>query len=299
MTKAQRDIKRKLAVLRYAIDIGNVSQACRYYGISREAYYKWKRGYEKHGEDGLINGKPCPSNPNLRVSAAIEEKILYLRRKYHFGQLAISIYLKRYHDMLVSPGGVFSVLKRNGMNRLPRDYKKKIRDTILYEKRTPGHHVQVDVKFLNFKDAKGHKIKRFQYTAIDDATRIRALKVYTKHTATNAVDFVHYVIEKFPFRIQTIRTDNGHEFQWQFHWHVGKELGISHVYIRPRSPHLNGKVERSHATDDREFYQVLEYRDDVDLRKKLKEWEDFYNYYRPHSSLNGKAPYEILRERLK
>lgn len=299
MTKGQRDIKRKLAVLDHVKTNGNISQTCRYFGISREAYYKWKRSYERYGEDGLVNGKPCPSNPRLRVAPAIEDKILYLRRKYHFGQLAISVYLNRYHDIQVSPGGVYSVLRRNGMNRLPRDYKKKIRSTILYEKKTPGHHVQVDVKFLKFTNNKGRKIKRFQYTAIDDATRIRALKIYNQHTAKNAKDFVDYVVQKFPFRIQTIRTDNGHEFQWQFHWHVEKEMGITHVYVKPRSPHLNGKVERSHATDDREFYQVLEYKDDIDLHKKLKEWEDFYNYYRSHSSLQGKAPYEILRERLK
>ena len=75
----------------------------------------------------------------------------------------------------------------------------------------------------------------------------------------NAIDFVDYVVEKFPFRIQTIRTDNGHEFQWQFHWHLEKELGVNHVYIKPRSPNLNGKVERSHGTDEREFYQLLTY----------------------------------------
>ena len=66
-----------------------------------------------------------------------------------------------------------------------------------------------------------------------------------RHTQKNAIDFVDYVIEKFPFRIHTIRTDRSHEFQAQFHWHV-EDLGIRHVYIKPRSPHLNGKVERSH-----------------------------------------------------
>ena len=53
----------------------------------------------------------------------------------------------------------------------------------------------------------------------NDATRIRALKVYGKHNQNNAIDFVNYVIEKFPFRIKMIRTDNGHEFQARFHWH--------------------------------------------------------------------------------
>ena len=89
------------------------------------------------------------------------------------------------------------------------------------------------------------KIKRYQYTAIDDATRIRALKIYDRHNQANAIDFIDYVIEKFPFRIKTVRTDNGHEFQAGFHWHV-LDKGINHVYIKPGTPRLNGKVERSH-----------------------------------------------------
>ena len=63
-------------------------------------------------------------------------------------------------------------------------------------------------------------------------------------------------------------------------------------------PRLNGKVERSHRTDDLEFYQLLSYVDDVDLNKKLEEWEKFYNFDRPHKSLKGKTPFEILREKL-
>ncbi len=128
-------------------------------------------------------------------------------------------------------------------------------------------------------DSSKRKVRRFQYTAIDDATRIRALKIYDRHTQKNAIAFVDYVIEKFPFRIHTIRTDRGHEFQAQFHWHV-EDKGIQHTYIKPRSPQLNGKVERSHRTDKDEFYQLLSYTDDVDLNKKLNEWENFYNFNR-------------------
>jgi transposase InsO family protein len=108
-----------------------------------------------------------------------------------------------------------------------------------YEKQVPGHHVQVDVKFLDLKTEDGPKVRYFQYTAIDDATRIRALKIYKKHTQQNAIDL--------------IPTDNGHEFQVKFHWHL-ENLGIRHTYIKPRTPRLNGKVERSHGTDQREFY---------------------------------------------
>ena len=116
----------------------------------------------------------------------------------------------------------------------------------------------MDVKFLIFKDKYGKKFKRYQYTATDDATRIRALKVYKRHTQKNAVDFVNYVINRFPSRIQQIRTDRGHEFQAGFHWHL-EDLGIQHVYIKARTPQLNGKVERSHRSDQEEIYQLLSY----------------------------------------
>src|SRR5664279_6212166 len=94
-----------------------------------------------------------------------------------------------------------------------------------------------------------------------------------------------------------IRTDNGHEFQAKFHWHV-EDKGIRHAYIKKGTPQLNGKVERSHRSDQEEFYQLLSYKDDVDLETKLEEWENFYNFNRPHGAFNGKTPYEALREKL-
>ena len=106
-----------------------------------------------------------------------------------------------------------------------------------------------------------------------------------------------YVIEKFPLRISTVRTDRGHEFQARFHWHV-EDQGIHHVYIKPRTPQQNGKVERSHRTDQTEFYQLLTYTDDADLNSKLAAWESFYNFDRLHISLDGKKPYEVMRSLL-
>ncbi len=300
MTQDQREINRKLRVLEYAKEIGNVSKACRFYGLSRQGFYKWKRAYDRLGEPGLVRRKPGPTTETstLRTLPEIEEKILYIRRNYHLGQLRISWYLKRYHGIQISAGGVYAVLKRHGLNRLPRNQKKKALKTVRYEKQVPGHHIQVDVKFLIFPQPDGSKVKRFQYTAIDDATRIRALKIYDKHTQQNAIRFIDYVVEKFPFRIQTIRTDNGHEFKAKFHWHV-EDLGMRHAYIKPRTPRLNGKVERSHKTDQQEFYQLIEYSGDVDLEKKLKTWENFYNFDRPHTAFAGKTPYEALKEKLK
>ena len=152
MTQAQRDIKRKLKVLRYAEEIGNVLRACQYFGISRESYYRWNKALTNKGEAGLVNSKPCPENPKLRTPKHIEEKVIYLRKKYHFGPERIYLYLKRSHDIQTSESSVYRILKRNGISRLPANTKRRspCPKLILYEKQTPGHHVQMDVKFLSF-----------------------------------------------------------------------------------------------------------------------------------------------------
>ena len=101
-------------------------------------------------------------------------------------------------------------------------------------------------------------------------------------------------------RMHTVRTDCGHEFQVLFHWHLADQ-GIQHVYIKPRTPQLNGKVERSHRADQadqQEFYQLLSDKGDVNLEQRLAEWEHFYNFDRPHGAFAGQTPYEALRERL-
>jgi transposase InsO family protein len=153
----------------------------------------------------------------------------------------------------------------------------------------------MDVKFL--ERIPGTRTRLYQFTAIDDCTRIRVLKVYDKCNQRTAIQFIDEVRRRLPFRIQVVQTDNGAEFQSDFHWHL-ERLDIRHVYIRPQSPHLNGKVERSHRIDDQEFYQLLDQdgvTDDIHLfNEKLREWEDYYNYHRPHGALDGQTPYERL-----
>jgi transposase InsO family protein len=107
-----------------------------------------------------------------------------------------------------------------------------------------------------------------------------------------AISFVDEVIRRLPFRVLVIQTDNGAEFQSNFHWHL-EEHDIRHVYIRPQTPRLNGKVERSHRIDEQEFYQLLDkdgIGDDVHLfNDRLREWKDYYNYHRPHGALDGQT----------
>jgi transposase InsO family protein len=151
------------------------------------------------------------------------------------------------------------------------------------------------VKFL--ERIPGTRKRLYQFTAIDDCTRLRVLKVYDACNQRTAIRFIDDVRHRLPFRIHVVQTDNGAEFQSQFHWYV-EGLAIRHVYIRPRTPHLNGKVERSHRVDDQEFYQLLDkdgITDDIHLfNEKLREWEDYYNYHRPHGALDGQTPYERL-----
>jgi transposase InsO family protein len=224
-------------------------------------------------------------------------KILYLRQHYHFGPGKIADYLKRFHGLSVATASVHRILCRHGMNRLPANqkYRRHAHRWTRYEKAQPGHRLQVDVKFL--ERIAGTRRRFYQFTAIDDCTRIRVLKVYDACNQRTAIAFIDDVLRRLPFRAHVIQTDNGAEFQSHFHWHL-EALDIRHVYIRPRTPHLNGKVERSHRVDDQEFYQLLDkdgITDDVHLfNKKLREWEDYYNYHRPHGALAGQTPYERL-----
>ena len=297
MTTDQREIRRKLRILEHAEQCGNIGKTRRYFGIGRSSFYRWRIAFRLYGEVGLINSKPVPKSHPKQTPDEVVEKVLHLRRKYHLGPIRIVWYLERYHGITISDAGVYRILRRHGLNRLPRGTRLRKVHTKRYNKQVPGHHIQMDVKFLTFRGKQGQKVKRYQFTAIDDATRVRALKIYQRHTQASAIDFVDYVIDKFPFRIKEIRTDNGHEFQAKFHWHV-EDKGIRHAYIKPSSPQLNGKVERSHRSDQQEFYQLLTYKGDVDLEAKLAEWERFYNLARPHGAFNGKTPYEALREKL-
>jgi transposase InsO family protein len=291
---------RRLAIIRHAQEVtGNVSLTCRYFGITRQAFYIWLRRYEEQGLEGLRDRSRRPHTSPNATKAEVVGKIVYLRRNYHFGPHKISMYLKRYHDVQVSPSGVWRILRRLDMSRLPASqrYRRHVDRWKRYEKPLPGHRVQVDVKFI--APLKGSRKKHYQFTAIDDCTRIRVLRIYDRLNQQSAIRFLDYVLEKLPFKVEVIQTDNGAEFGSQFHYHV-LDRGIGHVYIKPATPRLNGKVERSHRIDAEEFYRMLEgvVIDDTGLfNTRLKEWEDFYNFHRPHGALGGQTPYERLREK--
>ena len=94
MNNEQREIQRKLRILRYAEETGHVAKTCRYFGIGRTSFYRWRQSYEKYGEDGLINRPPVPKWHANRTPIEIEEKVLHLRRKYRLGPMRIVWYLE-------------------------------------------------------------------------------------------------------------------------------------------------------------------------------------------------------------
>ncbi len=287
----------RLRVLRQAGDERNVARVCRRFGISRKSFYKWKRRHAEHGDAGLCDRPRTPHRSPRATARDIISKILYLRQHYHFGPGRIAAYLHRFHQIVIAVSSVHRILARHGMNRLPANQKHQPHGKRWqrYEKPQPGHRLQLDVKFL--ERIPGTRRRLYQFTAIDDCTRIRVLKIYDACNQRTAILFIDDVLRRLPFRVQVVQTDNGAEFQSQFHWHL-ETRDIRHVYIRPRTPRLNGKVERSHRVDDQEFYQLLDkggVTDDIHLfNEKLREWEDYYNYHRPHGALGGQTPYERL-----
>src|SRR5215469_2195580 len=237
-----KNAARRLAILRHAEEVtGNVALTCRYYGITRQAFYLWRRRYEAGGLDALRDRSKRPRSCPHETSTEIVGKIIYLRQNYHFGPTKIAMYLKRYHDIQISDSGVWRILKRLGMNRLPASQRYKSRDRRWkrYEKPLPGHHVRIDVKFISpitapgaggAGAAAGRRKKYYQFTAIDDCTRLRVLRIYDRLNQKTAIQFADFLLDKFPFRVEAIQTDNGSEFQTAFHWHLA-DRGIRHIYI--------------------------------------------------------------------
>jgi len=287
--EASRNAARRLSIIRDAEEVtGNVSQTCRYFGISRQTFYARLRRYQEQGLEGLRDRSSRPHVSPNATSAEVVGKIIYLRQHYHFGPEKIAMYLKRYHELGISPSGVWRILKRLELNRLPASQRHKShqRRWQRYEKPQPGHRVQVDVKFITPLGAQGKRF--YQFTAIDDCTRIRVLLAYPRLNQKTALQFLDYFLARLPFRVEVIQTDNGVEFGSQFHYHV-LDRGIRHVYIKPATPRLNGKVERSHRIDQEEFYRMLEgvLIDDTQLfNDRLQEWENFYR----HSFRGGTDP---------
>ena len=274
-------IKARLTWVKLYEEKQDAGYVCRHCGISRPTLRKWYKRYQEFGLDGLRgqNKKPHHS-PNKKINIQIEKWIINFRSQRNLGARRIQTELFRLHECSLSLASIHKVLTNyqvKPIKRLRRKNKYK-----RYSRPIPGDRIQIDT----CKIAPGI----YQYTAIDDCTRWRVLDIYKRRTATNTLEFIDKMIEQFPFPIQRIQSDRGREF---FAEKVQKkfiEYAIKFRPVKPASPHLNGKVERSQKTDLEEFYATADLSDFERLREELECWQFYYNWQRPHGGLKGKTP---------
>lgn len=274
-------IKSRLTWVELYQETKNAGFVCRRCGISRPTLRKWFKRYVELGIEGLSDQSKKPHHsPAKKVNKQIEKWVIDFRSQRNLGARRIQSELLRLHETSLSLATIHKVLKNHQVKpirKLRRDKKYK-----RYSRPVPGDRVQIDT----CKIAPGI----YQYTAVDDCTRWRVLEIYKRRTATNTLSFIDKMIEEFPFPIQRIQSDRGLEF---FAEKVQKKFmryGIKFRPVKPASPHLNGKVERSQRTDLEEFYPTVDLADFNKLREELGCWQFYYNWQRGHSSLNGKTP---------
>ena len=288
MHEEQRQIKARETWIKSVEELGSVSKAARKCGIPRSTLYRWLKRYKKDDKQSLCNLSKKPKTlARQKVDDQLEQMVRTIREELGFGPQRIQTHLLRIHAIDISVTTIWRILKKNNAPNI-RKYRKHT-DYTRYNRPIPGDRVQIDVTKIG--------PKCYQFTAIDDCTRMRALKLYSNKKAESAVDFLGYLLDVFQFPVQRVQTDWGTEFFNDLFQYELAEHFIKFRPIKPRSPHLNGKVERSQLSDKAEFYATIPSRErNLDLASKLLEWQNFYNHKRPHSSLQGKTPYERLLE---
>lgn len=295
-TKVSDKAKQRLNVIDWhKANLENQSLTSRHFGINRETLRQWLRRFETRGIAGLEDLDHTPHNLRTRTTPlTLQDQIVKLRRenpcwsKYKIAKLI------NYRTSVSTVGRIFkdrglinrkvsrkrSKAAKNPKKRFPRDIVVNM----------PGKLIQIDTKHLpTFLG-----LKLYQFTAIDVLTKTRVLSVSTRISSKAAERFLLECVKAFKFKIEAVQTDNGSEFKGYFD-QASKRLGILHYWIEPRSPKQNSYVERSHRTDQEEFYQQGNMRSSLaNLLPLLKAWEYKYNYVRPHQSLNYLTPMEYL-----
>jgi len=363
-TKQMAYKRRRL--LKRAADCGNVSQACREFGVSRKTYYKWLHRYQAGGHDlaalqdrsrrphshpiqarisalrrtrgldarycwrrratlrvapetrpRLVQPLRNAAKPRQRFEASIYYASVNRRaRKRDEALLSAALYRKRrwkgrlvrfWHYLTTKRGvrltvhGVWKVLRRAGLIEPQRKRRAKPKPYQLMSR--PGERIQIDTKHLDYTDAHRHRI--YQYTAIDEFSRWRFMLLSREITPLASIAFLEALRAAFPFPIECVQTDHGTEFTYAAMPHVQQPhpfeqhlaaLGIRHKLIKIATPRHNGKVERSHRTDEEEFYRQLPLRTYSQGQRRLGRWNHRYNHQRPHGALNWNTPWQVLNE---
>lgn len=211
----------------------SVAKVCSYLGIARATFYRWYKRYRAEGDQRLLEVSRRPHHlGGQRITEPQQQLILKLRKR-KWGPQRISMHLLREHNLRISKSSVWRILVVQKVAPLRRERRKEQYNR--YSKNLPGDRVQVD----SMKVAPG----RYQFTTIDDCTRVRVVRLYPRRSAKYAVEFLGEMLDGFDFPSLVVLTDWGTElfnqhFQYELHEHF-----IKFRPIKPRAPHLNGNVE--------------------------------------------------------
>jgi len=301
MNSIASEAKYRQRVIRYSEKHG-VTKAADRFRRSRQAIYEWRAKYDGKWKSLIDKSHRPRSHPNQHTE---EEKQLILRHWRHHKDDLIVLwdvirkkgYSRHYNSMI-------RVIRKWGLSEAERrkGYKPKPYMRAEY----PGQKIQIDVKYVPSWCVAGHE-KYYQYTAIDECTRIVFRGMYDEHSTYSSKDFLMKLIQALPFPIREVQTDNGSEFtnallvkdpttKSLFEAALA-EMDILYHRIRIATPRHNGKVERQHRTDEKRFYKKMRMYSLEDGRKQLAKYNRWSNTI-PKICLNFLSPNEELAKYL-
>ena len=301
-------MKYKQSVIKFSYKYG-VKNAAIKYNEWPKTIYRWRERYDGSIESLRDKSRRPHHHPNEHTEKEIKLIKDYKRNNKETGLVVLWVKLREV-GYRRTVQGLYHVLQRLGIyEKAPRKGKEQENIEII-RVTYPGEKVQVDVKYVPTKcltkelQEKGEKY--YQYTAIDEFTRIRYTWFTNEHSTYMSSEFAKRLVKYYPFKIKTIQTDNGFEFTNRLNWNSAirkkktlfertlEELRIEHRKIKPYTPKENGKVERSHRKDQERFYYKKVFYSLEDLRKRGAEWRKEYNNF-PMRPLGWLSPNEFLK----
>ena len=248
------------------------------YDISIRTYYYWKRQLETCSIIKPKSTKP-KTNKNKLKDKKIIKRIIEIRKLYGYGKFKIQ---KQLEAIKVGTTAIETVLKENNLYRSKKKkIKRKHNGKHAQNFKEAGEKVQIDTKYAFFGE-----IRYYQITAVDLATRMTFRYLYNEKTPDNIIDFIHRMLDYFPFRVHCLQSDNGTEFTYRKHSFdtqhpldiFCKKNYIKRVYSPVASPWYNGVVESTHNRDQKEFYDFCTQELTLEkANKKLQKYNHFWN----------------------